>query len=31
MAVGWLQFMRCLPAGGTGDVVLVVVPARGEF
>ena len=31
VAVGWLRFVHCWPAGGTCDVVLMVVPARGGF
>ena len=31
VAVGWLRFVHCWAAGGTCDVVLMVVPARGGF
>ena len=31
MAVGWLRFVNCWSAGGTCDVVLMIVPARGGF
>ena len=30
-AGGWLRFLHCWSAGGTRDVVLMVLPARGGF